>query len=53
MDRPGTARTSRDGLLLLLAVVHLGAVLVPLFVSEGDMLKVDTREGGSYVSRVK
>ncbi len=27
-------------------------IQVPIFVSEGDMLKVDTRDGGSYVSRV-
>jgi elongation factor P len=27
-------------------------IQVPSFVSEGDMLKVDTREGGRYVSRV-
>ena len=27
-------------------------IQVPSFVAEGDMLKVDTREGGRYVSRV-
>lgn len=35
------------------AKIETGATIqVPLFVNEGDMLKVDTREGGSYVSRV-
>jgi elongation factor P len=27
-------------------------IQVPAFVAEGDTLKVDTREGGRYVSRV-
>jgi hypothetical protein len=26
---------------------------VPIFVEEGELIRVDTREGGSYVSRVK
>lgn len=35
------------------AKLECGAeIQVPLFVSEGDMLKVDTREGGAYVSRI-
>lgn len=35
------------------ARIETGATIqVPLFVNEGDLLKVDTREGGSYVSRV-
>ncbi|MCW2956513.1 MAG: Elongation factor C-terminal, partial [Thermoleophilia bacterium] len=30
-----------------------GAVIqVPAFVTEGDTLKIDTREGGRYLSRV-
>jgi elongation factor P len=36
------------------ATLDCGAQIgVPLFVDEGDLLKVDTREGGSYVSRLK
>jgi elongation factor P len=27
-------------------------VQVPIFINEGDLLKIDTREGGSYVSRL-
>ena len=27
-------------------------IQVPLFVNTGDKLKVDTREGGRYISRV-
>ena len=47
-------RGNTSGNAMKTAVLECGAsVLVPLFVSEGDMLKVDTREGGSYVSRVK
>ncbi|MBC7461272.1 MAG: elongation factor P [Thermoleophilia bacterium] len=35
------------------ATLENGAVIqVPSFVAEGDLLKVDTREGGRYVSRV-
>ncbi|MCW2925866.1 MAG: elongation factor [Thermoleophilia bacterium] len=35
------------------ATLENGAVIqVPAFVTEGDTLKVDTREGGRYVSRV-
>ena len=41
------------GNVLKPATVEGGAVIqVPAFVNEGDTLKVDTREGGSYVSRV-
>lgn len=36
------------------ATLDCGATIaVPLFVNEGDLLKVDTREGGSYNSRLK
>lgn len=36
------------------ATLDCGAqIAVPMFVDEGDLLKVDTREGGSYVSRLK
>lgn len=35
------------------ATLENGAVIqVPAFVAEGDVLKVDTREGGRYLSRV-
>src|SRR2546421_644211 len=34
------------------ATLETGAVVqVPLFVNEGDRVKVDTREGGRYLSR--
>ncbi len=47
-------RGNTSGNAMKSAVLECGAkVLVPMFVEEGDMLKVDTREGGSYVSRVK
>lgn len=36
------------------ATLETGAVVkVPLFVQTGEIIKVDTRNGGSYVSRVK
>lgn len=36
------------------AKLECGAeIKVPIFVGEGDLIKVDTREGGSYVSRMK
>lgn len=42
-----------SGNVLKEAQLDTGAmIMVPAFVSEGDWLKVDTREGGSYVSRV-
>ncbi len=35
------------------AKLETGATInVPIFVNEGDLLKIDTREGGSYVSRL-
>lgn len=35
------------------ATIETGAVIkVPIFVNEGDLLKIDTREGGAYVSRL-
>jgi elongation factor P len=35
------------------ATLENGAVIqVPSFVAEGDVLKIDTREGGRYLSRV-
>ena len=34
------------------ATLETGAVIqVPLFINEGEVLKVDTRDGGSYVQR--
>ena len=36
------------------ATLETGLVVqVPLFVNEGDVLKIDTRDGGSYIERVK
>jgi len=41
------------GNVLKPATLETGAVIqVPSFVLEGDKLKVDTRDGGSYISRV-
>jgi elongation factor P len=35
------------------AKLECGAeVQVPIFINEGDLLKIDTREGGAYVSRL-
>jgi len=43
-----------SGNVLKNATLDCGAEIgVPIFVSEGDWLKVDTREGGSYVSRLQ
>lgn len=43
-----------SGNVLKQATIDTGAEIgVPIFVSEGDWLKVDTREGGSYVSRIQ
>ena len=34
------------------AVVETGAsIKVPIFINEGDMIRIDTREGGSYLER--
>jgi elongation factor P len=42
-----------SGNVMKAATLDTGAVInVPIFVNEGDWLKVDTREGGSYVSRI-
>ncbi|MES2644763.1 MAG: elongation factor P [Myxococcota bacterium] len=39
--------------VLKMAKLECGAeIQVPIFVNEGELLKVDTREGGSYVGRV-
>jgi elongation factor P len=36
------------------ATLSTGKVInVPLFVEQGELLKIDTRDGGSYVERVK
>lgn len=41
------------GNVLKPAVLENGTTInVPAFVVEGDLLKIDTREGGSYISRV-
>ncbi len=43
-----------SGNVLKSAKLDCGAEIgVPIFVNEGDWLKVDTREGGSYVSRIQ
>ncbi len=35
------------------ATLETGFVVnVPLFINEGDVLKIDTREGGRYLTRV-
>jgi elongation factor P len=35
------------------ATIDTGAeIKVPIFINEGDLLKIDTREGGAYVSRL-
>ena len=39
--------------VLKMAKLECGAeIQVPIFVNEGELLKVDTRDGGSYVSRL-
>jgi elongation factor P len=36
------------------ATLETGAeIQVPLFIEQGEKIKVDTRDGGSYLSRVK
>ena len=43
-----------SGNVMKAAKIETGATInVPIFVNEGDLIKVDTREGGSYVSRLK
>jgi elongation factor P len=43
-----------SGNVMKAAKLDTGATInVPIFVNEGELLKVDTREGGSYVSRLK
>jgi elongation factor P len=47
-------RGNTSGNVMKQVTLDCGALLmVPAFVDEGDLLKVDTREGGSYVSRLK
>ena len=42
-----------SGNVMKAAKLETGATInVPIFVQEGELLKVDTREGGSYVSRI-
>ena len=50
--RPRRARRHRVGRH---EAGHAGdglTVNVPLFINEGDVLKIDTREGGKYLTRV-
>jgi elongation factor P len=47
-------RGNTSGNAMKQAKLECGAsVMVPMFVDESDMIRVDTRDGGSYVSRVK
>ena len=47
-------RGNTSGNAMKQAKLECGAsVMVPMFVDENDLIRVDTREGGSYVSRVK
>jgi elongation factor P len=47
-------RGNTSGNVLKDAKLECGATVgVPIFVEEGELIRVDTREGGSYVSRVK
>lgn len=51
---PGVKGNTAQGGATKPATMETGLVLqVPLFVNEGDVLKVDTREGGAYVERLK
>jgi elongation factor P len=49
---PAVKGNTSQGVLKAAKLACGATIQVPIFVSEGDMLKVDTREGGSYVSRV-
>ena len=50
---PGVAGDTAAGNVTKPAIVETGAtVQVPLFINEGDLLKIDTREK-AYVERVK
>ncbi|WP_028658632.1 elongation factor P [Nocardioides insulae] len=50
---PGVAGDSATGRTKP-ATVETGAeIQVPLFIEQGEKIKVDTRDGGSYLSRVK
>jgi elongation factor P len=43
-----------SGNVMKAATIDTGAVIsVPAFVEQGEWIKVDTREGGSYVSRIQ
>jgi len=50
---PGVKGDTATGATKLATLSTGKAVQVPLFVEEGQWLKIDTREGGSYVERVK
>lgn len=51
---PGTRGDTAQGSCTKPATLETGMVLnVPLFVQEGDLLRIDTREGGKYMERVK
>jgi elongation factor P len=49
---PAVKGNTSSGAMKVAKLACGAEINVPLFVDEGDMLKVDTREGGQYVSRV-
>jgi elongation factor P len=49
---PAVKGNTSQGVLKQAKLACGAEIQVPIFVNEGDLLKVDTREGGSYVSRL-
>lgn len=49
---PAVKGNTSSGAMKVAKLACGAEINVPLFVEEGDNLKVDTREGGQYVSRV-
>lgn len=50
---PGVKGNTATGAVKPATVANGASINVPLFVENGEMIKVDTRDGGKYVSRVK
>ncbi len=50
---PGVAGDSATGRTKPATLETGHQIQVPLFIEQGEKIKVDTREGGSYLSRVK
>ena len=50
---PGVAGDSATGRTKPATLETGHEIQVPLFIEQGEKIKVDTREGGSYLSRVK